>query len=340
MGARPRDRVAASDAAALYGPDHRVATSPGHGDDASDAPLRYLWTTELDPLFWRLARTGVVSAWAGHVPFGHWIVRATGPRVLVELGTEWGVSYSAFCEAVARDQLDTRCFAVDTWRGDEHSGLYDEHVYADLCRFHEARYGAFSRLLRCTFDEALPHLPDNSIDLLHIDGLHTYDAVRHDYDSWLPKLSDRGVVLLHDINVREREFGVWRLWEELRARHPSFEFLHSHGLGILAVGTTPPAAVASLCALQDARKISAVRQRFALLGERWEAEIQQKELTEAKKELTEANAKLQDLRAEWGRQSAEFERRASEAEAARAVAEAEAARAVAEATEAARRCRR
>ena len=367
MGARPRDRVAASDAAALYGPDHRVATSPGHGDDASDAPLRYLWTTELDPLFWRLARTGVVSAWAGHVPFGHWIVRATGPRVLVELGTEWGVSYSAFCEAVARDQLDTRCFAVDTWRGDEHSGLYDEHVYADLCRFHEARYGAFSRLLRCTFDEALPHLPDNSIDLLHIDGLHTYAAVRHDYDSWLPKLSDRGVVLLHDINVREREFGVWRLWEELRARHPSFEFLHSHGLGILAVGTTPPAAVASLCALQDARKISAVRQRFALLGERWEAEIQQKQLTEAKKELTEAKKELTEQgahrsqrqtpgspgrmgpalrriraprqRVEAARAAAEAEaaRAAAEAEAARAAAEAEAARAVAEATEAARR---
>jgi hypothetical protein len=46
-------------------------------------PLRYLWTAELDPLFWRLARTGVVSAWVGHVPFAHWIVRTTAPRVLV-----------------------------------------------------------------------------------------------------------------------------------------------------------------------------------------------------------------------------------------------------------------
>jgi glycosyltransferase involved in cell wall biosynthesis/GT2 family glycosyltransferase/SAM-dependent methyltransferase len=297
--------------------DFEDVTSADRGDKDLDAPLRYLWTTELDPLFWRLARTGVVSAWGGHVPFAHWIVRATAPRVLVELGTHYGVSYSAFCEAAVRDGLDTRCFAVDTWHGDEQAGFYDENVYADLRKFHDARYGAFSRLLRCTFDEALPYLPDSSIDLLHIDGLHTYDAVRHDYDSWLPKLSDRGVVLLHDINVRERDFGVWRLWEELRVHHPAFEFLHSHGLGILAVGTSPPAKVASLCTLQDATKVHAVRQRFALLGERWEAEIQRKELTEAEvlnlqEELEGQRKEFTGVEAEVLRLQAELEDRRKE----------------------------
>jgi hypothetical protein len=90
---------------------------------------------------------GVISAWYGHVPFAHWVVGALKPRMLVELGTHYGVSYSAFCEPVVRNGLDTRCFAVDTWKGDDQSGHYGEEVYLDFRRFHNERYGAFSELL-------------------------------------------------------------------------------------------------------------------------------------------------------------------------------------------------
>ncbi len=247
--------------------DAQVDRPPGHADAV--APLL---APALDPMFRRPTRGGVESAWIGHIPFAHWIVAATRPRLLVELGTHNGVSYAAFCDAVLAARLDARCFAVDTWEGDAHAGFYGDTVYADLRRFHDRRYAGFSELLRCTFDAALGYMADGSIDLLHIDGCHSYAEVRHDFESWQPKLSDRAVVLFHDTNVRERGFGVWRLFAELRERFAGFEFLHAHGLGVLAVGAAVPDAVASLCALDDPARIAALRERFSLLGERWEVE--------------------------------------------------------------------
>ena len=237
--------------------------------ETPENPIRSLTDPLLDSLFQQPLRTGVESAWYGHIPFAMWIVAHARPRVLVELGTHNGVSYSAFCDAVLEQRLPTRCFAVDTWRGDEHAGFYDENVYEDIRQFNELHYRNFSRLLRMTFDEALGTIGDGSIDLLHIDGLHSYEAVRHDFEGWLPKLSDRAVVLFHDTNVREREFGVWRLWQELSQVYPGFEFLHANGLGVLAAGRNVPHPVKALCTLDSEDAIAQVRSRFALLGERW-----------------------------------------------------------------------
>lgn len=234
--------------------------------------LSPLYDPQLDPLFWRASRTGVVSAWTKHVPFAHWIVATVHPRSIVELGAHNGVSYAAFCEAVQRSQLDCRCLAVDTWQGDEHAGFYGEEVFQDLQKFHDLRYAGFSELLRSTFDDALDYVADGSVDLLHIDGLHTYAAVQHDYELWRPKLTERGVVLLHDTNVRERGFGVWRLFEELALQFPAFQFFHGHGLGMLMVGPQADPSLLELSNLSGAAA-SSLRERFSLLGERWDAEM-------------------------------------------------------------------
>lgn len=206
------------------------------------------------------------SAWVEHIPFAFWLVEALAPRTVVELGTHVGTSYFAFCQAVAGLKLQTRCYAVDTWQGDEHAMFYGEEVYQAVAQ-HNARYSAFSTLLRTTFDAGRAQFPTGSVDLLHIDGLHTYGAVKHDLETWLDAVSDRGVVLFHDTAERERGFGVHRLWEDVAVRYPHFEFLHGHGLGVLGIGKSLPSGLHHLFAAADddgARE--RVRAIFARLG--------------------------------------------------------------------------
>ncbi len=270
--------------------------------------LTALSEPSLDPLFWRAERLGSASAWWQHVPFAHWVVCATAPRILVELGTHTGVSYAAFCQAVERAGLATRCHAVDTWCGDPHAGMYGPEILDELRAFHDERFGAFSTLLQCTFDEALDHIDDGSIDLLHIDGLHTYDAVRHDFESWLPKLSGRAVVMFHDINVRTGDFGVWRLWAELRQQYPGFEFVHGHGLGVLAVGADVPPPIAALCEFTDPDAVAMIRTRFARLGEHWWMHTRERMLgQELGRSKAAANSEAEQLRAEVVQQRAAAE---------------------------------
>ena len=190
----------------------------------------------LETASFRPSSLQVPDAWCGHLQFAAWLIRVIEPGVFVELGTHTGNSFFSFCQSVSEENLDTKCYAVDTWEGDEHAGNYDEEVFHQVSAYNQANYASFSRLLRMKFDDAVSYFADSSIELLHIDGLHTYEAVRHDFETWLPKLASGAIVLFHDTTVRERGFGVWRLWEELQARYPNnIEFFHSHGLGVLQI---------------------------------------------------------------------------------------------------------
>jgi hypothetical protein len=233
------------------------------------SPLDPRLTALINPdlLFAEPERFSDVGSWHEHVPFALVLMELLAPRNFVELGVHKGDSYFAFCQAANRFGLQTRGYAVDTWEGDVHTTAYDETVYAGFMAWHDRHYAAFSTPMRMSFDDAAAKFENGSVDLLHIDGTHTYDAVKHDFETWLPKMSERGVVLFHDSNVRSEPFGVWKLWQEISGGRRHFEFLHGHGLGVLVTGTELPEKFREF--LEIARTMpDAVRSLFEAFGQR------------------------------------------------------------------------
>lgn len=195
------------------------------------------WLTQVDHY--------LPSAWIGHTPFLRFLIRELKPKVFVELGTHNGFSYFVGCQTIKELGLPTKAFAVDHWLGDPHAGEFDDSVYLSV-EAANREYANFSTLLKMSFSDARSEIENQSVDLLHIDGFHTYEAVKEDFETWLPKVSRDGVIILHDIHVRHADFGVYKFWAELKQRYETIEFVGTYGLGVIFLGSSNSASLLNL----------------------------------------------------------------------------------------------
>lgn len=220
----------------------------------------YVFGEKTDWMFMETARPHLDSAWLGHIPFAHWLVRTFKPKIFVELGTWTGSSFAAFCEANVLDHA--RFVAIDNWERDVNIPNYPVEAYEwvqDL-----VKPWPFAELMKMDFDAAVGRFEDNTIDLLHIDGLHDYDSVKHDFETWLPKMKNGGIILFHDIACEMPGFGVKKFWEEIKPNYKTFEFYHSFGLGVLS---KHPSTIFPLFQGIQPPEIKLIQDRFAYLGQ-------------------------------------------------------------------------
>ena len=179
------------------------------------------------------------SPWSDHRLFAYDYTAAVQPACIAELGSFYGCSSFAFLQAVKDRHLHTEFICADTWAGDsftEHD--YQEDIYGEFTRIAETVFpDQRISIKRMTFDEAARQVPDHSIDLLHIDGSHTYEDVRHDFLTWKNKVRKDGVIFFHDISddlLDGNVLGSHIFWEELKREGGfTFEFPFSFGLGVL-----------------------------------------------------------------------------------------------------------
>jgi len=194
-------------------------------------------------------RVPVDSAMDRHGAFVRFLIVATGTRRYVELGTYHGRSLFSAAQAARHVTPAPECIGIDSWVGDRHMGQYPERVGADMHRVAATSFPESIVTVQATFDDARALFDDGSVDLLLIDGTHTYDAVRHDVETWRHVLSGRGIVLLHDTVSANADFGVAQYLAELREVFPALELRHTEGLAVVFVGQVDPALRALLTSL-------------------------------------------------------------------------------------------
>lgn len=180
------------------------------------------------------------SPWAGHRAFGYDLIVNMKPNVIVELGSFYGCSAFAFAQAIKDNNLNSTVYCIDLWETfDEFTKSdYKENVYGAFTDVVKECYnGEYLKMLKMKFDDASEKFDDKSIDILHIDGSHYYNDVKHDFETWKDKVKDDGIILFHDISsdkVYGELMGSHIFWQELKQEYKyTFEFDFSFGLGIL-----------------------------------------------------------------------------------------------------------
>jgi glycosyltransferase involved in cell wall biosynthesis len=240
---------------------------------------------EIEPFFWTPERQNSSPRCYPYIPVLLWLISVCRPRVAVEFGSDNWMSYAALCEGVARQDSGGRCYSISGCAGDGRMSP-NGVAFEDFRKFHDRRYTAFSELV-ANFDEGLNRFDDGAIDLLHCNSLEAHETALRDFNSLLPKLSERGVILLSNIMVQP---GAVRLFHELEASYPTFALRDGPGVGLIAFGPHAPEPVKQLCALQDADARTAIREQFAHAGIRW---ILEQAVLQKDRQIESLLAKLQ-----------------------------------------------
>ena len=173
------------------------------------------------------------SAWSGLGTLGYAIARRYRPRVVVELGTHMGLYVLAMGMALRDLGQGGKLYAIDTWQGDPQATFYGDEVYETfLQRRSQLGLEAIITPLRMLFSEGVAHVTE-PVDLLHIDGLHTYEAVSQDLADFGPKVRPGGIILFHDVDTWFPDMKVF--WREISRKYESHLVPHTHGLGVIRV---------------------------------------------------------------------------------------------------------
>ena len=152
------------------------------------------------------------------------LARSIKPKVCVEIGSARGRSACAVGLALRRNG-GGRLYAIDPHSVTNWNDTNSVDSFAIISEnLRKAGVTEFVEIIRQTSGEAAKGW-DKKVDLIFIDGDHSYEGVKADWELFLPHLNEFGVVVFHDTlwdlrpdpEIARTDMGVPRFVDELRA---------------------------------------------------------------------------------------------------------------------------
>jgi predicted O-methyltransferase YrrM len=170
------------------------------------------------------------------------------PQRVLEIGTANGGTLFLFARTAAND---AHLISVDLPAGE----FGDGYPIWRIPLYHSfAKPGQRIDLIRADSHDDLTRvrierlLQGAKLDFLFLDGDHTYDGVKADFQMYSPLIRSGGLIAFHDITefndrvaafIPERPFGVRRFWDEVKMHFQHVEFIENpkgnYGIGALLV---------------------------------------------------------------------------------------------------------
>jgi predicted O-methyltransferase YrrM len=181
-----------------------------------------------------------MSAWQVRSEFESIVrlVQEAKPSHIMEIGTAKGATLLSWCRIASKQVI-----SVDLEHG-IHGGGYPavkQHLYSEFTHGREGvRLDLFqenSQIL-ATRQKVQAVLGTANLDVLFIDGDHSYEGVKKDFELWSPLVRPGGIVLFHDIlpHTKVAHCEVDRLWNELKPHYRHVEFIHDPKQGWAGIG--------------------------------------------------------------------------------------------------------
>jgi len=89
-----------------------------------------------------------------------------------------------------------------------------------------------------TKDKIMKIIGGEKVDVLFIDGDHTYEGVKRDFDMYFPLVKQRGMVVFHDIVKGDTKLvgGVPNFWQEIKREMSTQEIVKDWNQGGCGIG--------------------------------------------------------------------------------------------------------